>query len=233
MMKRNSEGAVGPQIAAGVGRLPRGAGRVDDPQRAHLVSPRHPALKSVRQTDYSPIYMPLPRTILEICLLRGRPQDMPTSPLLVALLALLSVVVDYLGGVGEPHGAQRVAIAALHTAAFGGVIWAALKLRGRPERWWQTIAALYAANVVVSLLLLPVLPQIAQLLEKGAEASPGWGVYVFIGGGLWFLMIMGQVMRQALDMPLLLSVLISIACMLVAFLLALLGTAVLLPLAPT
>ena len=159
--------------------------------------------------------MSIAKTIIDICLLRGRPQDLPASMSLFWLAAVSKIAVDYAGVAGiYGHGSVRLLLVVMQVSLFAGVMWAVLQLRGHAERWLQTIIALFAANTIVSLILLPVLPQLAVLIHQGPAAQPnqiGWEVYFALICSLWYFMAMTQVMRHALAWPLALSGLVSFA----------------------
>jgi hypothetical protein len=157
--------------------------------------------------------MNIVRLILDICLLRGRAQDLPASNALVWLTAAVSVMVDILSMPEAKMDVARLLYAASQVVLFGASIWAVLKLRGFPARWMQTISALYAANALFSLLLLPFLPALADMVEKGPGAALGWQAYVMFALSIWFLAVMARVLREATEMGLLASFFISIACL--------------------
>ena len=157
--------------------------------------------------------MSIAKIIIDICLLRGRPQDLPASTSLLGLAALSTVMVDYAGAaIIYGDGGLRLPLAVMQAPLLAGVVWAVLQLRGHPERWLQTIIALFAANTIFNLIRLPVLPQLVVVINQvAAQLKPeiGWEVYFALACGLWYFMVMTQVMRHALAWPLALSGLVS------------------------
>jgi len=152
------------------------------------------------------------RLLLDLCLLRGRAQDLPTSTHLVGLTAVSSVAVDVLSLPDGGADLGRILFVASQVVLFGASIWLVLKLRGFPARWMQTITALYAANTAFSLLLLPFLPALAAMVEAGPGKPIGWQAYVMLALTGWFLAVTARVLREATEWPLLPSLLVSIAC---------------------
>ena len=152
------------------------------------------------------------RLLLELCLLRGRAQDLPASAQLVWLTAAGSVAVDVLSLPDGGADLGRILFVASQVAFFGASIWLVLKMRGHPARWMQTITALYAANTVFSLLLLPFLPALAAMIEAGPGKAVGWQAYVMLALTGWFLAVTARVLREATEWPLLPSFLVTIAC---------------------
>jgi hypothetical protein len=155
------------------------------------------------------------RLLLDICLLRGRAQDLPASMNLVWLTAATSVAVDVLSLPDGGAGLGRILFVASQVALFGASIWVVLKLRGHPARWVQTISALYAANTAFSVLLLPFMPALAAMVEAGPGTPVGWQAYVMLALTGWFLAVTARVLREATEWPLLPSLLVGIACIMV------------------
>jgi hypothetical protein len=161
------------------------------------------------------------RLILDICLLRGKPQDLPTSGTLALLAAAASVVVDYLSLPDHAIDLGRLLFVVSQVALFGAALWLLLRQRGYPERWTQTVTALYAANAVFSLMLLPFLPALAEMVRQGAAAGMGWQGYVSLALTAWFLAVMARVLREALELGMLASFLVSLAVIFVVRILGL------------
>ena len=147
-------------------------------------------------------------------MLRGRPQDLPASTSLLWLFVATSLLTDYLGAASSyGPGTQRLFLVVAQTVFFAGVIWAVLRMRGFPERWLQTLMALFAANTIFGLIMLPVLPEVVEMLRQGPNAVIGWQAYFAFGGSIWYLMIMTHVMRHAIELSIALSALVSIGCL--------------------
>jgi hypothetical protein len=161
--------------------------------------------------------MPILKIIFDICLLRGRPQDLPASWNLLRLTVLATVLTGYARVVRvDGSGLGGLVLVIFQAAIFGAVVWMILKVRGRPERWLQSIAALYAVNALFSLMLLPVLPQLAEAgkhaleaFQQGAATPIGWELLFASAADIWYLLVMAQVMRHATELSFGLSALIS------------------------
>lgn len=140
------------------------------------------------------------RLVIEICLLRGRAQDLPAGMQYVWFAGIASAATDLLSLPTARIETGHVLFIAMEALLFGATLWAILKLRGVPERWMQAVTALYAANAVFGLILLPFVPALAEfarLVQQGTNPTPGWEVYVsmFLSG--WFLAVMTRVLREA------------------------------------
>jgi hypothetical protein len=155
--------------------------------------------------------MSTPKTLLDLCLLRGQPQDLPASANLLYLGAAFSIGVDYMIETGHAPGLVRLGSAVAQAAIFGGIIYGILRLRGVPERFTQSMSALYFANGVVSLAAWPVLTQV---LAAGVDHAQSWHVLFMAGISIWFIAILANVLRHALNFPLGRSVAVSLMCVL-------------------
>ncbi len=146
--------------------------------------------------------MQILKIILDICLLRGRAQDLPASMHLVWLTAAASVAVNALGMPERSTDVAQFLFIVSQALLFGAVIWLLLRLRGFAARWTQTITALYAVDAVFSLLLLPLLPALLEMIKQGPEARPGWEAYLLLVLSGWLLLIIARVLREATEWPL-------------------------------
>jgi hypothetical protein len=146
--------------------------------------------------------MPILKIILDICLLRGRAQDLPASKNLVLLTAVASVAVNALGMPERATDFAQLLFIVSQAVLFGAVIWLLLRLRGLSARWVQTVTALYAVDAVFSLLLLPLLPALMDMIKQGPEAKPGWEAYLLLALSGWLLLIIARVLREATEWPL-------------------------------
>jgi len=173
------------------------------------------------------------RTIIDICLLRGKPQDLPTSFNLVLLAAGAGIVIDALSLSGNGLDMQQLLFAALQTVLFGAGLWLLLKQRGFVSRWIQTATALYAVNALFSLVILPLLPALYDMARADPPTTMGWQQLAAVVLSGWFLAVMAQVLREALEVSLGAAVVISLALMIALFMVGTLLAAMLGLYAPT
>jgi hypothetical protein len=159
--------------------------------------------------------MPVLKIILDICLLRGRAQDLPASVGLVWIAAVTSVTVNSLGTTGQDAGLAAVLLITSQVALFGAAVWLVLRLRGFPARWLQTMTALYAVDAVSTLLLLPLLPALVEMLKQGPEVVPGWEGFAMLALVGWLLLVNARVLREAAEWPLPLAFLAGLTMLLV------------------
>ena len=139
------------------------------------------------------------RFFIQLCLLRARPQDLPASPVLlwlttavnIGLGALISVAT--FGGFGASLGAS-----ALDAAVLAAFIALMLRFRNHPERFVQTLTAAMGIGALVSAIGLPLqwlVPDDPQ--NAGGAAQVALLLLQLLS--LWVLVVLGHVLRHALD----------------------------------
>ncbi len=145
---------------------------------------------------------------VQLALLRNRPQDLPWSPLLLALVlaahALLGVVLFSF----RLPLAQALGAGLAGSALLAVMTVSLLAVNRLMPRAVQTLTALAGADVVVGIAALPVTAWLHGDLEGGAASGlPGLLYLVLLG---WNLAVAGHVLRHALDAPLALGVVIAL-----------------------
>lgn len=142
--------------------------------------------------------------LVDICLLRRGPQELPYSQALTRNLVLLGVGCDllYVSLLEVPGGVPRVAFGLAMTLFLP---WLLLSWRGRPERYAQTLGALSGSGVLFTLAFLPLALWARQHMPgEGVETlsreqlAAGWLVLGLLG---WKLAVNGHILRHALDLP--------------------------------
>ncbi|MEN8174554.1 MAG: hypothetical protein ABFS23_02240 [Pseudomonadota bacterium] len=142
----------------------------------------------------------------QLCLLKARPQELPASPVLLALVAAINVLVGIAVAAGSLGDTLTGLLASLVDAALLAlVLWILLKAWGHPARFLQTATAAFGVSAMISVLSLPL-----QLLVIDAGDEPG--VLASIAGlmflvlVIWLQVALGNVLRHALGTSLLFGV---------------------------
>lgn len=159
--------------------------------------------------------LPLMRAIVsplvDLCLLRGSPRELPYSvPLLLALM-LASVVLASLAAAWLGADETVAGRALAWMLAKLGIVWLLLKLRGLPSRFVQTASAMLGTSLILSLLLLPLSNALYQASQQPETAASPLLALVWIFLFAWSFIVDGHVLRHALAIPLSAGVLISLA----------------------
>jgi hypothetical protein len=159
------------------------------------------------------------RTILDLCLLRGGPQDLPYSARLTQLLLLLVVGFNLIHIAVLDGGSRDVSQLSATIVMLVLLPWVLLRMRNRSERYLQTLAALAGTGVMFILASMPLTYQLAEMLPLDPEVKPTprqlWvslGALVLVG---WKLAINGNIWRHAMDFPKFAGLLLALALVVV------------------
>jgi hypothetical protein len=149
---------------------------------------------------------------VDLARLRRGPQDLPYSTALLGLLALLSVLLgsvngsELFGGVAPALGANLVDL-----GLSLGLLWVLLKTQRKEARWQQTASAFLGLGVLAGLVML-VVRTLAEALGVVQFA-----ILIDLIVAVWLHVALGNVLRHALDVPLLAGVLVVLAYTIFAF----------------
>ena len=149
---------------------------------------------------------------IDLALLRRGPQDLPYSPALLGLLALLSVVIGTVNG-RELFGGVQAALGAnlVDLVLSLGLLWVLLQMKSKQARWQQTASAFLGLGVLAGLVMLVV---------RGPADALGileLAMVIDLVVAVWLHVALGNVLRHALEIPLLAGVLIVLAYTVFAF----------------
>jgi len=181
-----------------------------------------------------PEVVALLRQVLQVCLLRRGPQDLPWSPpaVMVFTAVLLALQVAFAAFNGMPPSALA-ARALVSLAIVYGATLGLLQLRGMANRASQTLLAVVGTEVMFALVTMPLLLMVQPHLENDnppASLLPVMLAAVF--AFFWKLRVSAAIWRQSLEIPVSAAYLLTLALLLSEALLlfALVPTAV--PAAP-
>jgi hypothetical protein len=164
------------------------------------------------------------RLFAQIALSRKGPQDLPASPLLLALTVLGYFLVNYVVNLLMP----AVEAWRLHLLVDVGftLAWYAILLRafGKPERFLQTATAIFGYQIVIAPLWIAAAYFLRRYTDDAVLQLPA----AVIGLALlfWVIRAGGYILKAALELPL-------IACVVLIILQGLAGQLVLLAMLPT
>lgn len=148
----------------------------------------------------------------DLARLRRAPQDLPASSALMMVLAVVSLLLgtangaQVFGGPGAAFGANLLDIVLTLL-----LLYLLLQLTGHAARWMQTATAFFGLGVLAGAVMLAV--------RAFAEVFGVKDVAMLIDLilAIWLHVALGNVLRHALDVPLLAGVLIVLSYTVVAF----------------
>lgn len=149
---------------------------------------------------------------IDLARLRRGPQDLPYSPALLGVMAMLSVSIgtingrDLFGGLQPALGANLVDL-----GLSLGLLWVLLRTKQKAARWQQTATAFLGLGVLAGLIML--------FVRAPAEALGivQFAILIDLVIAVWLHVALGNVLRHALEIPLLAGVLIVLAYTVFAF----------------
>jgi hypothetical protein len=154
------------------------------------------------------------RILLDICVLRAGPQDLPYSRSLLGLTLVSYFFVSWLLSVpGYPiANAFLIALADLSLLLLFAV--SLLFITGKTARMIQTLAALTGTGTLLGLVALPLVQILAR--EQLAEqlALPAGMLWLALFG--WSLLVVAHIMRHAMSVSLPVAIGVSVVYVLVA-----------------
>jgi hypothetical protein len=143
------------------------------------------------------------REILEVCLLRRGPQDLPYSPPAVLASGVALVALQLAFATYHEVAPGALAARALVTVlmVFGATV-TLLRLRNLANRTAQTLLAVTGIEVLFALVTMPMLMVVQPHL--GSENPPGSALVVMLAAVFaffWKLRVNAAIWRQALEIP--------------------------------
>ncbi len=135
----------------------------------------------------------------ELCLLRRKPQDLPASSALFALILVVNLLVGVVMLQGRFGGmAPALVVGLIDTLLLLGGLWLLLRWRGHPARLVQSATALIGSSVLLALVAIPLLSMVA----PEPTAGSGLASLLYLLLMIWAHVVMGHILRHALDVPL-------------------------------
>jgi hypothetical protein len=141
--------------------------------------------------------------VMDLCHLRRGPDEMPYSPVLLALLIVAGVLLDVVTGRLLGAGANVLLRSLVSTAVVLALCWIALRIRRLENRYVQTASALVACSIVFSLLVLPLAWLSGPAPATPAEMTPRHVLlsWAMLGLIVWNLVVVAHIVRRALEAP--------------------------------
>ena len=135
-----------------------------------------------------------------VCLHKAGPADLPAKPGFLGLVLAGYVLVDILISRINFTPGIAVAVSLLDALLLATFVQLVLRIRAKPERFNQTLAAMAGTGLLLGLLAVPVIQGLsaAQLADQAASGLALLWLAILI----WSLLILGHILRHALEVKL-------------------------------
>lgn len=151
------------------------------------------------------------KTLLDLCAFQAKPQDLPASQTLVIVTGLTTIITYILAhrAFGQPGDVIGFSVA--QVVLFGFAVWAVLKLKRKPERFAQTITAIFGISTLMQLVAWPIVGWLSRVRGTPGAELPA---LLIMGLSIWVLAISVYVMKHALEVGIAQSLMITLGCQL-------------------
>ncbi|MGH8119543.1 MAG: hypothetical protein ACRESK_02905 [Gammaproteobacteria bacterium] len=147
------------------------------------------------------------REFFSICLLQGKPQDLPVSNLLLSLCLVIYTAENVLLALHKVTLIKALEASLLETVLITIITLVILVLSHRASRWQQTLTALIGTGCIMGVLALPIFYG-STLANTDALRAVIFLLYV--GLLVWNISIMSHILRHALDTSLVFGVIFAL-----------------------
>jgi hypothetical protein len=153
------------------------------------------------------------RLFIDLCLFRQQAENIPRSESLLLFTGLAAVLSAAANAAPEEGFIRGLLLSGCQIILFSGIIWLALKIKGRPERWVQTLTGIFGATTVLQLLTLPLFGWQESLVFPDTGLLVVTLPLVIVAAiAIWSLTVMASILRQAMEIGIAGSILLVIAC---------------------
>ncbi len=140
--------------------------------------------------------MPLIKLLLDLCLFRRGPQDIPLSRFLLVLTLAFSLLASILLSWLEVGFFQAILQSVGATLLLAGFLFVMLRLANKVARFPQTVIAALAADGLVTVVAIPLVLISLSFPEWQATVS-----LLLMAMMLWELAVLGYIIQQAMGFP--------------------------------
>jgi Na+/melibiose symporter-like transporter len=154
------------------------------------------------------------RTVLDICLLRAGPQDLPASPALFGPALLAYVATSWLLSATELGRTNALWLVATDVVLLVVLVHFVLRVRNFPKRQHQTLIALLTCGALFGLIGWPLLQWRSVVADETQALLLPTSLLMALT--LWNLTVTGHILRHALSTSLFNGIVLSVIYMLIS-----------------
>ena len=153
------------------------------------------------------------RLFIELCLFRQQAANVPRSESLLLVTATAAVLSAAINAIPDEGFGQGLLLSGCQILLFSGIIWVALKIKGVPERWLQTLTGIFGATTILQLLTLPLFGWQKPLVSADTgQLMLTLPLMIVAAVAIWSLTVMASILRQAMEIRIAGAILLVIFC---------------------
>lgn len=155
---------------------------------------------------------------IQICLLKSGPQDLPTSPFLLALSILAYGLAGLLLSLNQSDLKTAILMVLVDIILLGLLSYLLLTINTKTERYFQTLTALAGSSALLALTAWPLV--LWQQQASNNSESSGMLLLVSLllwGWFFWNLFVFSHIIRQAISTRMPVGVGLAVLYMYISF----------------
>jgi hypothetical protein len=157
------------------------------------------------------------QVLVDITRMKRGPEDLPVSTGLLAMLVVASIVADVvlLNILPKPLEGNAAVLIAIGVGVMFGWTMLVLRVAGKPERYIQTMTAIFGFQLVMAPILI-----FSGWFMVTYQADPAWqapavGLRLIVE--IWALVVLARILRSATEWPMFACVMLAITTELLAY----------------
>lgn len=144
------------------------------------------------------------QTLIQICLFRARPQDLPASGRVLIFILIVTLFLSTIRISQISEGISPIMISLIQIGLLALGLRILLTLFSKRERWLQSATAMFGCSSVLLLAATPVL----MITESSGS---GLANLILVAMNIWSFAVIVFILRETLEIRLLLAFLITFA----------------------
>ena len=147
-------------------------------------------------------------SLLQVCLFRKKPQDLPASKTLLIYAASSAFIIFFFRNTLLSGGGNSFPIALVQVTLLGISLKALLILFSKHDRWLQSATALFGCSALLVVAVIPFLVAAGSgdFANEGLSAAK----LVVMFASIWYFAIIIFILRETLEVSLVLGFVIAL-----------------------
>lgn len=148
------------------------------------------------------------KAFFNVCLLRKAPQDLPKSSVLLTLCLILYAILDVILTLQTRIFTDALLVSLMDVGFLMTVTYLILRQHRHPERWNQTMTAMFGSGLILGIFIFPVVyigvqNQVQSWLQQII-------LVLFLVMVIWNIAVLAHILRHAISASMGIGVMIAI-----------------------